>query len=44
MVFAWDPRKTTPNIKKHGVDFREAGTVFDDEFSETFPDALHSKA
>jgi uncharacterized DUF497 family protein len=26
------------------VDFREAGTVSGDEFSETFPDALHSKA
>ena len=43
MVFGWGPGKATANIKKHGVDFREAGTVFDDAFSETFPDGLHSK-
>ncbi|MCX6543705.1 MAG: BrnT family toxin [Acidobacteria bacterium] len=43
MVFAWDPSKATANVKKHGVDFREAATVFDDPLSTTFPDGAHSK-
>lgn len=29
-------------MKKHGVDFREAATVFDDPLSATFPDTDHS--
>jgi uncharacterized DUF497 family protein len=43
VVFAWDPRKATANVEKHGVDFREAATVFDDPLSTTFPDGAHSK-
>ncbi len=27
----WDPRKATANLKKHGVDFADAATVFHDE-------------
>ena len=27
----WDPRKAAANLKKHGVDFAEAATVFHDE-------------
>lgn len=42
MVFAWDPDKAATNLKKHGVDFREAATVFDDPLSTTFPDDDHS--
>ena len=42
MTFAWDPRKAEENLKKHGVDFREAATVFDDLLSTTFPDDDHS--
>ena len=38
MIFAWDPKKAEENLKKHGVDFREAATVFDDSLSTTFPD------
>ena len=38
MTFTWDPRKAEANLKKHGVDFREAGTVFEDTFSMAFPD------
>jgi uncharacterized DUF497 family protein len=27
----WDPRKAATNLKKHGVDFADAATVFHDE-------------
>jgi len=40
--FTWDPAKAAENLRKHGVDFREAATVFDDPLSTTFPDADHS--
>jgi hypothetical protein len=42
VVFVWDPRKAAANLKKHGVDFREAVTVLDDTLSTTFPDLDHS--
>ena len=42
MTFTWDPKKAEGNLKKHGVDFREAATVFDDVLSTAFPDADHS--
>lgn len=41
MTFAWDPQKADENLKKHGVDFREAATSFDDTLSMTFPDEGH---
>ena len=40
--FEFNPAKAAANLKKHGVSFREAVTVFDDPFAETFPDELHS--
>ena len=42
MVFKWDPRKATANLKKHGIDFHEAATVLNDTLSTTFPDAGYS--
>jgi len=42
MIFEFDPKKAQSNLKKHGVSFREAMTVFDDPFAATFPDELHS--
>ena len=42
MVFTWDPQKADENLRKHGVDVREAATVFDDPLSTTFPDDDHS--
>lgn len=42
VVFIWDPRKAAANLKKHGIDFREAVTVLDDALSTTFPDIDHS--
>lgn len=42
MKFAWDEAKATSNLKKHGIDFREAATVLEDPLSYTFPDTDHS--
>jgi uncharacterized DUF497 family protein len=42
MVIEWDPRKAAANLRKHGVDFHEAGTVLADTLSTTFPDPDHS--
>ena len=42
MEFEWDPNKATKNIKKHGVSFNAAATVFGDPLSITFPDSDHS--
>jgi uncharacterized DUF497 family protein len=42
MTFTWDPKKAASNLKKHGIDFREAATVFDDPGSVAFPDTDHS--
>lgn len=44
MIFTWDIRKAAANLKKHGIDFREAATVFDDPLSTTFPDQDHSES
>jgi uncharacterized DUF497 family protein len=30
MIFDWDENKRRSNFKKHGVDFHEAATVFND--------------
>lgn len=44
MVFEWDDRKSSANLKKHGVSFQEAKTVFRDPFSITVSDPEHSEA
>ena len=40
--FIWNPKKAAENIGKHGVDFRDAMTVFADPLSVTIPDPVHS--
>ena len=40
--FEWDPAKEKEDIRKHSVSFHEAGTVFGDPLSWTFPDPDHS--
>ena len=40
--FEWDENKAEKNIRKHGISFQEAATVFQDEFSLTFNDPAHS--
>ncbi len=42
MEFEWDPRKAEINLRKHGVSFTEAGTIFGDELAITVPDPDHS--
>ena len=43
MRFEWDPKKAAGNLKKHGVTFQEAATVFGDPLAITFQDPDHSK-
>lgn len=42
MRFAWDQLKAVGNVRKHGVSFDEATTVFGDPFSFTAIDGEHS--
>lgn len=42
LTFEWDEKKSTENIRKHGVSFEEAKTVFNDPFAMTIPDPDHS--
>ncbi len=42
--FEWDDGKDKANIKKHGVSFNEARTVFYDEFAIQFFDPDHSES
>jgi hypothetical protein len=39
--FEWDGNKAASNLKKHGVSFEEATTVFSDPVSSTISDPLH---
>ncbi|MCI0696972.1 BrnT family toxin [candidate division KSB1 bacterium] len=40
--FEWDENKAEENLRKHGVSFDEAETVFDDPLSITISDPDHS--
>ena len=42
-VFAWDEEKQEANIKKHGITFIEAATVFDDINALVRDDPDHSE-
>ena len=41
-IFDWDARKNAENIRKHGISFEEAQTVFLDENALRFHDPEHS--
>ncbi len=41
MRFTWDPKKAASNLRKHGVSFLEAVTVFADPLALVIADALH---
>jgi uncharacterized DUF497 family protein len=41
-AFEWHADKAEANLRKHGVSFGEAATVFFDPLSLTIPDPLHS--
>ena len=40
--FEWDANKAAANLRKHGVSFREAQTVFFDESARLIDDPDHS--
>ncbi len=42
MKFEWDPDKDLRNLKKHGVSFAEASTIFGDPLHRTSADPRHS--
>ena len=42
MDFEWDPEKAERNVRKHGVSFDEAASVFGDPLSMTYDDPDHS--
>uniref|UniRef100_A0A832H003 BrnT family toxin n=1 Tax=Oscillatoriales cyanobacterium SpSt-402 TaxID=2282168 RepID=A0A832H003_9CYAN len=42
MKFEWDQSKAANNLKKHGVSFEEAKTVFDNPLAVIFDDEAHS--
>jgi uncharacterized DUF497 family protein len=42
MEFEWDPKMAIENLRKHGVAFVEAATVFGDTFGATVSDHDHS--
>ena len=44
MKFEWDPRKAAANVRKHGVSFVDAITVFADPLAKIHDDPDHSEA
>jgi uncharacterized DUF497 family protein len=40
--FEWDPKKAAANLRKHGVSFAEAASVFLDPLAISGPDPDHS--
>jgi uncharacterized DUF497 family protein len=44
LKITWDPRKARTNLRKHGVSFEEAQSVFYDDYAIEFFDDNHSDA
>jgi uncharacterized DUF497 family protein len=42
LSFEWDISKSTANVHKHGVSFKEAESVFADEHAQLIADPDHS--
>ena len=42
LLFEWDEEKSRNNLRKHGVSFEEASTIFGDPLSVTIDDPQHS--
>ena len=42
MKFEWDARKAAANLRRHGVSFEEATTVFGDRLARTYEEPAHS--
>ena len=43
-AFEWDENKAQSNLRKHGVTFVEAISVFEDPLARIFDDSSHSAA
>lgn len=43
LKFEWDKTKASANLKKHGVSFEEAKSVFYDEYAKLISDPDHSE-
>ncbi len=43
MSFEWDHKKAASNLKKHGIDFADAATIFDDLNAITVNDPGHDE-
>lgn len=43
IYFEWDEHKNQLNLRKHGISFQEASTVFYDEYAILFDDPEHSE-
>jgi uncharacterized DUF497 family protein len=43
MIYEWDAGKAERNLRRHGVSFEEAATVFLDPLAATFRDPDHSE-
>jgi uncharacterized DUF497 family protein len=43
LVFSWDERKASSNLRRHGVRFEEAATVFIDPTGRSYDDPDHSQ-
>jgi uncharacterized protein len=44
LVFRWDASKARANLRKHGISFLEARTIFGDPLLHSIPDEWHSDA
>jgi uncharacterized protein len=44
LTFTWDDGKAQQNVRKHGVRFEEAATVFIDPLARVYDDPDHSEA
>ena len=42
-MFSWNEKKNSANLKKHGVGFEEARSVFADDHARLIPDPEHSE-
>jgi len=42
LTYEWDEEKSRNNVRKHGVSFEEAKTIFNDPFAITIGDPDHS--
>jgi uncharacterized protein len=42
LQFTWDSAKAAANVRKHGVSFEDASTVFRNPLAKLLPDPTHS--